>query len=828
MITNTAELLLEFPILVTLGKWTLVLSMALAADAALRRQHPRLRQLLWRGVLMGSLWLAATHVLPIPGPRIAIFDAVTSGRNLDPSADSHAVPTISTTTSVAASPESHGTSPGTTDRLKAVSDHQVATSSVFDGFTISSRLLLVLWVAGFLVCGARLIASHVRLARHVRSGEPASGRVRTLVAELPQTGRRNFQPHLIEVPGNISPFACGLVRRCIVLPKPLLERVGDDDLRVLLAHELAHLRRDDPLWCTAWSWLTALGWFHPLAWWAARSHALACELESDRAAAETTDSWPSYRTALSRIVLNVVGTPTREFSAARHATSHLGHRLDSLDRGRPAPWSAARLTLAGTLLTVGLAFTAGCHLTSKSTDEASSKSPAPLEFATVAVRVVDDHGLPVVGAKVRPFGLRVRGDEASAYGWDPARFGPKDPVTTSADGVAQVRYPVVAMPEERLVTTKILLTVDHPEFSRVVNQGYAVHGSTAVIQLRRGAQLRVAGYFGEPDNRIRALLPLLSAECVSCNDWTTNTDGSLSITGLVPGPHLLRLSGQRPSGEYVHGDAMEIQLEAGHELRLDLELKSGARLEGRLDPRVPRPIRDGRVLVAARPPQLPALTVPEDLGVLTDKYGEIARWQAWRPIAEDGTFVFESLPFGDVDLIVLGDGFVSAPGGVPYNRDRTGGGLINTKPIGVPQSFTLKDAVTQIEVPTEPTARLELQVRTRAGKPIENAEVQISPNIIRFPGSIFGEMNHPSEAAFGAANTLEVNGYAGRTDRDGKVVFENVPAFARGLDVTHPEMVIPLSPAYHDRWVRFSLTPGKATKLDLTMIPKGVDFAGAK
>ena len=89
-------------------------------------------------------------------------------------------------------------------------------------------------------------------------------------------------------------------------------------------------------------------------------------------------------------------------------------------------------------------------------------------------------------------------------------------------------------------------------------------------------------------------------------------------------------------------------------------------------------------------------------------------------------------------------------------------------------------------------------------------------------------MNHPSEAAFGAANPLEAKDYAGRTDRDGKVVFGNMPAFARGLDVTHPKMVIPLSPENGDRWVRLSLTPGKATKLDLTMIPKGVDFAGAK
>ncbi|MBL9138104.1 MAG: M56 family metallopeptidase [Verrucomicrobiales bacterium] len=815
-----APLLLEFPILVTLGKWTVVLGLAMAADVRLRRHPPQIRQWLWRGVLLGSLLLAVTHVLPVPVLRLAILESAPSGHVLrreaasppDPDSSLSAASERPKTTAPSSPPPS---SPATS------TDIQAATET-----TASARLnwplwLTLVWAVGFLICAGRLALGHLRLARWIRIGQPATHPLSLLTHELSRSHAGQSPPEVIVSSGTGSPFACGLIHRRVVLPDELIQRLDSHDLRVLLGHELAHLRRQDPLWCAAWSWVAALAWFHPLAWWAARSHVLACELEADRACAESTNSWPAYRSALSRIALDVLRTQRPEFSAALHASSHLGHRLDSLDRGRPTPWTASQLTVAGAALTAIVMVAAGCHFTPKST------TPTPREFRTVAVRVLDEHGLPVAGAKVRPFGLRVRGDEASAYGWDPAQYGPRDPVITKDDGVARVQYPVVAMPEERFATIQLLLTVDHPDFSRSVNQGYAVDGTADPIRLRRGGQLRVAGYHGSPDQTVRAILPLLSAECVSCNDWTTNTDGSRSIAGLVPGPHLLRLSGKLASGEIVHSDPMEIHLVAGEELRLNLELKPGARLEGRLDARVPRPVRNGRVLVASRPPQIPALVVPEDLGVLGEKYGEIARWQAWRPIAEDGTFLFESLPFGEADIIALGDGFVSAPGGVPQNRDFRGG-LIATKPIGVPQSFAVNEPVTRMEVVTEPSARFELSLRTRSGEPVENAVIQIFPNVLRFPNGIFGEMSHPSEAAFGPAEPLSNPDFAQRTDRDGRVVFQNLPSCARGLDVIHPNMVIPLSPEYRDRWVRFTLTPGNTTRMDLTLIPKGVDFAGAK
>lgn len=809
----------ESPVIVSWCKWTLLLAAAAGADAILRRHPPRLRQLLWRGVLLGSAMFVFTHQIPIPGPRIAVLPPPSQSllRVIEPpgdGTDNGSLPTVS----FHESPEPNDSDPAA---ASAISPNRHSTLDPSTGAAAWHWLLTLGWAAGFLFFAGRLISGHLGLHRLLRSARPASVRAQEIFNNLQDGWGHSRDLRLMEIPENVSPFACGIVRPQIVLPKCLAGTLCETDLKVLLSHELAHGRRRDPLWYSAWRWMAAVAWFHPLAWYAARSHHLACELEADRAAADATQSWSSYRVALSRLVLGLLPSTRPESIAASHATSQLGRRLDFLERARPIPWSRPRCVLAGILFATAVWITAGCQPTSRSL---SADSRA---FATAEVRVVDEKGLPVAGAKVQPFALRVRGDEASAYGWDPGRFGPKDPVTTAADGVARVPYPVVAMPEERFATVKLLLTVDHPDFSRAVSQGYPVDGTADPIRLRRGAQLRVAGYFREPNQTVRAILPLLSAECTSCNDWITNADGSRSITGLVPGPHLLSLAGQLPEGTIVHSEPREIQLEVGLELHLNLELKPGARLEGRLDARVPRPVRNGRVLIASRPPQMPALVVPEDLGVLGEKYGEIARWQAWRPINEDGSFVFESLPFGEVDVIALGDGFASAPGGTPRNRNLHGT-LIDTNPIGVPQSFAVNAPVTRIEVATEPTARLEIRLRTRAGEPVANAAISTYPNVLRFPGGIFGEMSHPSEVAFGPAQPLEMPDFARRTDRDGHVVFENLPSCVRGLDVIHPSLVVPLSGEHRDRWVRFSLTPGNTTLLDLTLIPKGIDFAGAK
>ena len=80
-----------------------------------------------------------------------------------------------------------------------------------------------------------------------------------------------FQPPvLFEAETCLSPVVFGAVRTSIVLPSTLLAQSSPSQLRMILAHEMAHIRRGDLLgnW---FSTLTAgLFFFHPLVWLALR------------------------------------------------------------------------------------------------------------------------------------------------------------------------------------------------------------------------------------------------------------------------------------------------------------------------------------------------------------------------------------------------------------------------------------------------------------------------------------------------------------------------------------------------------------------------------
>jgi beta-lactamase regulating signal transducer with metallopeptidase domain len=71
---------------------------------------------------------------------------------------------------------------------------------------------------------------------------------------------------LCVVPGLSTPAVAGWWRPAILLPKAIADRFHDDELRLVLLHELIHVRRRDPL--TAWlaDLAVALHWWNPLAW----------------------------------------------------------------------------------------------------------------------------------------------------------------------------------------------------------------------------------------------------------------------------------------------------------------------------------------------------------------------------------------------------------------------------------------------------------------------------------------------------------------------------------------------------------------------------------
>jgi beta-lactamase regulating signal transducer with metallopeptidase domain len=64
-----------------------------------------------------------------------------------------------------------------------------------------------------------------------------------------------------------SPMTMGTLRAIVLLPLSAITSLGPDELEVVLAHELAHVRRADFFWNILQTVAETLFFFHPAVWW---------------------------------------------------------------------------------------------------------------------------------------------------------------------------------------------------------------------------------------------------------------------------------------------------------------------------------------------------------------------------------------------------------------------------------------------------------------------------------------------------------------------------------------------------------------------------------
>jgi len=476
---------------------------------------------------------------------------------------------------------------------------------------------------------------------------------------------------------------------------------------------------------------------------------------------------------------------------------------------------------------VGLLFllTACCSFTHSK--QVSAPDPASIKFKKVVVVIQDEAGKPIEGATIVPTGFRVKGRHgADAYGWNKKLFGEPENAVTDREGKVFVKYPVEGIPEEKEYTGKLIFKVAHPEYAAQFIQSYSVDSQENPIQLTRGIHLTVSGYFGSEHQPVTELVPSLN-EKLPPDEWIQGTNHTFSFHKMSPGGHLLQLMGRLPSGEVVYSEGLAFDAENGKDYHFDLEMKPGIRLEGRLDDQVPRPVKNGRVVISVRSKVFPAWNNYHAVDDLLKKYPDAYPWKSYRLIAEDGTFVFESVPPGGLDVVAHGDGFVSQSGGDFSQWNESELKLTKVPGFALPQAFSLEAPTTKIEVLTELPATLELTAKTKSGKPVEGATVCLNPNVVRMNG-IFGSLRKSSEEPYRQMVPLPDVKYSATTDSNGVAIIRNIPATARGMEVFHPQYQVPLQEpkGWRDRHIRMAFASGTTNKYELILEPKGKDFIG--
>ena len=98
-----------------------------------------------------------------------------------------------------------------------------------------------------------------------------------------------------------NPLTAGVVRPWILLPVTALTGLSAEQLEVVLAHELAHIRRADYLWNLLQTVVETLFFFHPAVWWVSRRVREERELCCDDIAVAACSDPTVYASALLRL-----------------------------------------------------------------------------------------------------------------------------------------------------------------------------------------------------------------------------------------------------------------------------------------------------------------------------------------------------------------------------------------------------------------------------------------------------------------------------------------------------------------------------------------------
>jgi len=160
-------------------------------------------------------------------------------------------------------------------------------------------LLLGFWGLGATAAALRLTEDWRRTRRLIRVAQPVE--VPLLNAELTELCQRmgiRAAPRLVTVGGIGTPMLFGGPCPTIALPDAVCRESSPAELRLALAHELAHLQRRDLLWAWLPNLTRLLFFFHPLVWLAEREWRLTHEVACDAEAIRVTEARPAAYAAM--------------------------------------------------------------------------------------------------------------------------------------------------------------------------------------------------------------------------------------------------------------------------------------------------------------------------------------------------------------------------------------------------------------------------------------------------------------------------------------------------------------------------------------------------
>lgn len=235
--------------------------------------------------------------------------------------------------------------------------------------------IVLIWAIGVVLLSIRLTFGWIRahaLAR--RNAQPAGHDWQRAAARLARALNLRRGVQLLESAAVEVPTVIGFLRPVILLPMATLSGLSTDQIEMILAHELAHIRRHDFFINLLQAVVETLLFYHPAVWWISRRVRIEREHCCDDMAVAVCGNALQYARALTRLEELRID-PAQAFIAANGGSllmrirRLIGERAESPNG--PSRWAAGAALL--TVLIVLMAAPSLPLLAEKKSDEAKTK-----------------------------------------------------------------------------------------------------------------------------------------------------------------------------------------------------------------------------------------------------------------------------------------------------------------------------------------------------------------------------------------------------------------------------------------------------------------------
>ncbi len=266
-------------------------------------------------------------------------------------------------------------------------NHTVASTSSVPLIHLGSGAALLvasLWIALSLVCALRLCAQSLRLRWVLRGAQP-------LPADFAQL--ENL-PCSVALSDHVdSPCLVGVLRPVILIPRRLLKQLTARQLAVVLAHELAHLRRLDPAINLLQKLALVVFPLHPVLHLLDRCLCRERELACDELVLRRQHAPADYAASLVDVAAFTLNQPTISLPfGLMRSSSELSARIEHILRPLPRlhPALTAILTFAltagaGALTGVAFHYLPTIAFASVPSAPVASRAGAPIATPTNAM-----------------------------------------------------------------------------------------------------------------------------------------------------------------------------------------------------------------------------------------------------------------------------------------------------------------------------------------------------------------------------------------------------------------------------------------------------------